>query len=28
MQEDACLMLGDAKKSIGKLVEQGKSFVG
>jgi len=28
MQEDACLMLGDAKRSIGKLVEQGKSLVG
>ena len=28
MQEDASLMLGDAKRSIGKLVEQGKSFVG
>lgn len=28
MQEDASLMVGDAKRSIGKLVEQGKSFVG
>ena len=27
MQEDTCLMLGDAKTSIGKVIKQGKSLV-
>lgn len=28
VQDDACLMLGNAKRSIDKVVKQGKSFAG